>query len=1088
MRSRSLARVAWVAIASGLLVAWAGARVVRADQPAPRAHPSGNASWLGRVKSLIKQDDCRAAMPVLDDVLAGDPTNGLAQAYHSLCEGRLRETTAFGTMSPAALERTKREQQQETAAQRQSVAARNREQRAIERQQDHWDAQIAHDHRQFELQERQRQRREAADAKARALSERQTRPAPRPAAAPVSAPTPPAVPASPMETPALPAQRASGASASKQSEEEHGTETPPSRISPPVGAGGPPPEVAAPSQPAIPSQPPAPVPPATPTRAAPPVPPAIPTQPVTPTKPSPSTPVELEPIRVPTSTAPAARIPSKVGTPGVPGSVEIFADHMSVAPDRQLATAEGNVRVVFDGGLLTCDKMSLFTDTKDLYAQGRVLLEYGTNTFRAELVHFNVKTKKGRILEGTAHMEPWYEHGRVIEHVAEDVVLIKSGYVTSCEFDPPHFRFQGQHAIVFTNDRIARGRNAAFWVGRIPLLYLPAFTLSEDQSPFFLVPGKRKPWGEFVLSGYHYHLPGGHSGTARLDWRRNFLWGMGVDHRFESNDLGKGLIKVYYNKSPAVHERKENLVKGADGDRYRVLIRHQMKVLPDTTVITDIQKFSDENFRKEFLFREEYTKESSPESFVSMITNSDGYGLNVLMQKRLNRFETTTESLPDATLDIRSQRIGTTPFYVESKLEGANLQTKTAHSDNDTDVILFDGFQQVRYAMNWFRPVLVTPRAGVRQTFYTKDRQGGVERPQGQRNIISGQFSTGADASLKLFRIFPVATNWMNLNINGLRHVISPGVNYTYVRPPTVPNELLSFPRALSATNNVTLSFENKLQTKRMRRGVILANTKSDALTATELATTPSTETTGAGVVRRKPRAESIDLARAIVSLPYTFTGSGNKQGGRYGDWSFDVETYPWPWMRLESDWIVPSHFVRGTRNSRIQIWNGDLIMVGGRGTPIAQQASDIQAPTRRAFQPGPQESRNGLSLLPQGQWYLGFGHRYSENDKTESVIQFDWRLSEKWQIGTFHRITWKEVAGNLKRFNNLRETQYTLTRDLHDWIAELVYRVDREFGEELFLTVSLKAYPDMPIALSDSYHQPKVGSQDSPFSPVARH
>ena len=122
---------------------------------------------------------------------------------------------------------------------------------------------------------------------------------------------------------------------------------------------------------------------------------------------------------------------------------------------------------------------------------------------------------------------------------------------------------------------------------------------------------------------------------------------------------------------------------------------------------------------------------------------------------------------------------------------------------------------------------------------------------------------------------------------------------------------------------------------------------------------------------------------------------------------------------------------------------------------------------------------------MPQGQWYLGLGHRYSQNDKTESVLEFDWRLSPKWQIGMFHRYTWKEVAGSAKRFNNLREYQYTLRRDLHDWIGELVYRVDREFGEELYFTLTLKAYPEMPIGLSDSYHQPKLGSQSSPFSPV---
>ena len=177
-----------------------------------------------------------------------------------------------------------------------------------------------------------------------------------------------------------------------------------------------------------------------------------------------------------------------------------------------------------------------------------------------------------------------------------------------------------------------------------------------------------------------------------------------------------------------------------------------------------------------------------------------------------------------------------------------------------------------------------------------------------------------------------------------------------------------------------------------------------------------------------------------------------------------------------------------------------DLVVVGGRkdstaydAKPIvdAQQVASnfVYSPTlvRRAFEPGPQGL--SLALLPKGEWYAGLGHRFSQNDKTESVLEFDWRLSEKWQIGTFHRFTWKQVSstsdGNFKRFYNMREWQYTLTRDLHDWIGELAYRVDREYGEELFLTFILKAYPDMPVELEKGYHQPKIGSQNSPFSPL---
>ncbi len=784
------------------------------------------------------------------------------------------------------------------------------------------------------------------------------------------------------------------------------------------------------------------------------MPPRVP--PTTPSTPGLERSVELAPVTVSTATPEkAVPTPSLVGRPKPPpGAVQIDAQQMRVSPERALAIAEGNVEIVFENAILTCDHVTLFTDTKDVYAEGHVRLEEGTQVFRGEMVHYNFETKKGRFLQGTVSSPPWHEHGRSVEHIAEGVYQVTPGYVTSCDQEPPHFKFYGRRAMVFADDKLARARNVALIVERLPFLYLPYLSFADRHMPFYIIPGKKKPWEQFALMGYRYELPveGNHKGTVKLDWRRAFGWGVGMDHQFDSAQLGKGLLKLYYNEEQNRREPRSALPKGADVNRYRALWRHRWQPLEDTTMITDLQKYSDVNFRRELLFREEFDTDDQFEGFVSSVTNTPDYTLSALAKKRLNRFQSVSDALPQVTLNVREQRIGETMTFSQTTFDIGNFQTKNAHSDNDADVVRVDWFQQLSYALNLFRPILVTPRAGVRQTYYTKDIQGGSERPNGNRDVLSGQFSMGADASLKLFRIFPIVSNVLGMDLHWLRHVLTPTVAYSYVHQPTVPNSLLNFAAASGATNQLSFGIENKLQTRRSEGG--------------------------AGKLR------NVDLARFLLSIPYTFQGNGNKQGGRIGDWSFDLELYPWPWMRLETDWVTPSHFVKGTRDDRIQTWNVDLVLVGGKGELNAEQASDIQAPSREAFIPGPRGALVAL-LKPQGQWYLGLGQRYSQNAKTESVVQFDWRLTQKWEIGTFHRFTWKEVSGTSKRFNNIREYQYVLRRDLHDWIAELVYRVDREFGEELFLTLTLKAYPNLPVEVGESYHQPKIGSQSSPFSPI---
>ena len=1038
-RAFQIALIAWCLFSLSASVSWADTRPGKGDG---RAENQLKRRW-DEAKSFLKAGAYGDALQSLDVILRLTPDDPWAQLYHSLCELRLKSPPPFAQLAPTQLASLKERLRSEEHAQRRSSAQQKTLERTLRNEQARWDRELDVLEQQAKREEQVKHREAQVEAVQHARAERvknrelakqeavQRLPVPSRLGRQTGVEAPveraPSAPSEPKPTPSV------------------------QPVAKEVETGQPSPEI-----------PPAPAEPAVPRGAAPAGAPARGT-------------VELTPVVVPTTLEEAEEkepvTPSLVGRPKPPpGAVQVHARQMSVSPDRKIAIAEGDVEVVFENAVLTCDHLTLFTDTKDAYAEGRVRLEEGTQIFRGEMVHYNFETKKGRFLQGTVFAPPWHEYGRSVEHIAEGVYEVTPGYLTSCELEPPHFKFYGRRAIVFADDRLARMRNVTFAVEQVPFFYLPWMTVADRQSPFFIIPGKKKPWGQFALMGYRYELPGpaNQRGTVKLDWRRYFGWGGGVDHRFESPTLGKGLVKAYYNEEQdmTVKDPKASLPKGATQNRYRVLFRHNWQPLPDTTVITDIQKYSDINFRKDLLFREEFAEEDAPDSFVSLVKGTPDFTLTGLVRKRMNRFQTVDEAFPQLTFDVRQQRIGDTQFFSQSQLDFANLQTKRAHSDNDTDVVRMDWFQQFSYALSLFRPIEVTPKAGIRQTFYTKDIQGSTR--EGQRDLFSGQFSMGADASMKLFRIFPLTTNALGLNINWLRHILTPSIAYSYVHPPTVPNDLLNFATASGATSQMTFGLENKLQTKRPTGG--------------------------------RKGVKSADLARLVLSVPYTFRGNGNKQGGRLGDLGVDLETYPWPWLRLETDTSYPSHFMKGSRDSRITTWNLDLVIVGGHGEPQAQYApkiqpplgpelqstsgTDVQAPSLKAFEPGPRGELVTL-LMPQGQWYLGLGHRYSQNDKTEDVVQFDWRLSEKWEVSTFNRIDLKEVAGGQKRFNNLREYQYALRRDLHDWIAELVYRVDREYGEELYFTLTLKAYPELPIAFEDSYHQPKIGSQSSPFSPL---
>ncbi|MCA9401545.1 MAG: hypothetical protein KC713_07945, partial [Candidatus Omnitrophica bacterium] len=166
------------------------------------------------------------------------------------------------------------------------------------------------------------------------------------------------------------------------------------------------------------------------------------------------------------------------------------------------------------------------------------------------------------------------------------------------------------------------------------------------------------------------------------------------------------------------------------------------------------------------------------------------------------------------------------------------------------------------------------PYVGTEQTFYTATNE--------EDNQLRGIFKTGASLSTKFYRIFDAQFDEWGLEINRLRHIITPSIDYSFNNGPTLPNsELFLFDefddRSLSHT--VTFSLENKLQTKR--------------------------------------NDQSVDLLRAVLSSPFRL--KEDPEGGGFDGVSLDVDFQPLDWFTLYFDSTYD------TRQERLSTANFDL-------------------------------------------------------------------------------------------------------------------------------------------------------------------
>jgi LPS-assembly protein len=186
------------------------------------------------------------------------------------------------------------------------------------------------------------------------------------------------------------------------------------------------------------------------------------------------------------------------------------------------------------------------------------------------------------------------------------------------------------------------------------------------------------------------------------------------------------------------------------------------------------------------------------------------------------------------------QQIFNTLFYYESASSAGYYRQFFAATNNNLfsatnrppaySAARADTFHQLLLPWTFFNWLNVTPHAGGRFTWYSRESGPGGTNDETDRAV----FNTGVETSFKVSQLWAGATNSL-LDIDGLRHIIEPSVNYVFVPRPTTPlSQLPQFDSAspsllllpiqfpdydnidsIDSQNVIRFGLRNALQTKR---------------------------------------------------------------------------------------------------------------------------------------------------------------------------------------------------------------------------------------------------------------------------------
>ena len=687
------------------------------------------------------------------------------------------------------------------------------------------------------------------------------------------------------------------------------------------------------------------------------------------------------------------------------------------------------IYVKYGDATLSADSVALNQQTGEVEADGHVRIESGDQIWVGEHIRYNFKTHQMRSEEFRTGKPPVFAAGRELEgNTTNRTYSARHVFVTTDDISNPATRVRASRVKIVPGKYVEMW-NAVLYVDGVPAFYFPYYkrNIGARANNFNFLPGYRSRYGPYLLTTYTWYLGDNVDGKIHLDYRERRGVGAGPDLNLQLGRWGDFTSKYYYthddDSGASVSTNSFANLGAIPQNRQRFYFAWQATPFTNLNVKALVNYQSDPLVLHDF-FEGDYTENPQPNTFVEVNKYWENWSLDAETTPRINNFFDQVERLPDVKLTGFRQQVFDTPLYYESESSVGFYRQVFANTNAlffktngpfngpfpDYSAARADTYHQVFLPWKFFNWLNVTPRVGGRFTYYSKEGGPGGTNDEIYRKV----FNTGVETSFKASRLWTGATNSL-LEIDGLRHIIEPSVNYVFVPDPSTPpsqlpqfdSELpglvilpIQFPDynnidSIDSQNVIRFGLRNTLQTK--RDGQLDTLLDWSVMLDWRLKPNTSTNVLQNGLTTLGPQKTFNDLYSALAFRPRT-------------------------WITLESQ-------------LRYDINDSHLNL---------------------AF--------HQLTFTPNERWSWGLGHWYLRGGFLGDDVGGDnfitstyfYRLNDNWGFRATHDFN----AQN----GRLQQQFYSLYRDFRSWTGAMTFRVvDNGTGPQDFgiaFSFSLKAAP----------------------------
>ena len=214
----------------------------------------------------------------------------------------------------------------------------------------------------------------------------------------------------------------------------------------------------------------------------------------------------------------------------------------------------GQITLEWDKNILTAIPSTATGDS--LVAQRPTFQQGRQSPFSGDKMIYNLRTQKGRIVQGKTEVEDGFYYGNRITKTGKDEFYVSDGIYTTCDKeDHPHYYFKSRRMKLIPKDKII-AKPIVLYIHDIPLIGLP-FAVIPDQS------GKRHSGWILPTYGENANVGGFIKGLGYF-WAPNDF----SDFRLTTDFFDKKGIILHYRTRYALRYKFNGSISGSYSNEF----------------------------------------------------------------------------------------------------------------------------------------------------------------------------------------------------------------------------------------------------------------------------------------------------------------------------------------------------------------------------------------------------------------------------------------------------------------------------------------------------------------------------------------